>query len=185
VRWDSLFDDLEAQADALAVAERAAEAEERVRGELGRLEMWDRTRASVGAQVRVRLFGGGLVAGRLARTGPDWLLLEQDAGQESLVPTSAVLGLRGLSRYSAVPGSAGIVDSRLGIRQLLRGISRDRSAVRVLLVDGTVIDATIDRIGADFIEVAGHSAAQPRRHHEVRHAELVPISAIAAVSRSV
>jgi hypothetical protein len=185
VRWDALFDDLEAQAAALSHAEVAGEVEERTRGEVGKLEFWDRARGSLGAVVRIRLRGGVVLGGRLARAGPDWLLLEENGGRESVILTSGVLGLRGLGRHSAVPGSAGIVESRLRARQVLRALARDRSAVGVLLADGSAVDATIDRVGADFIEVAEHSSAEPRRRQEVRSVELLPLSAITAVRRSV
>lgn len=185
MRWDTLFDDLEAQATSFDRAERAAEVDERTRGEVGTLELWDRMRAAVGAQLRLRLISGAVIAGRLMRAGPDWLLMEEDGARETVVVTGALLGVRGLGRHSAVPDSAGVVESRVGVRQVLRRVARDRSSVRVLLTDGSVLDATIDRVGANFIEVAEHSAAEPRRRHEVRDVELVPLTAVAAVRRSV
>jgi hypothetical protein len=185
MRWDALFDDLEAQTAALEHAERAAEVEERTRGEVGGLGLVDRARAAIGTPLRVRLLGGAALAGRLGRIGPDWLLIDEDGGRETVVAIAAIAGVRGLGRYSAVPGTAGIVASRIGLRQVLRGIARDRSAVRLQLTDGTTVDATLDRIGADFVEVATHSAAEPRRQQDVRDVELVPLTAIAAVRRSV
>jgi hypothetical protein len=44
---------------------------------------------------------------------------------------------------------------------------------------------TIDRVGADFIEVATHPAGEARRRADVRDVELVTLAAIAAVRRSV
>ena len=41
MRWDAMCADLEAQAEALAVAERAGEIDERVRAELGALTLRD------------------------------------------------------------------------------------------------------------------------------------------------
>jgi hypothetical protein len=93
--------------------------------------------------------------------------------------------VRGLPRYSAAPGSTGVVESRIGIRQLLGAIARDRSAVRVHLVDGSVVDATVDRVGADFIEVATHLAGESRRRAEVRDVVTLPLAAVVAVRRSV
>jgi hypothetical protein len=185
MRWDGLFADLEAQAESLAQAERAAEVEDRTRGEIGTLGLLDRARAAVGAQLRLRLDGGHAVAGRLGRVGADWLLLEEDAGREALVAATGVLGVRGLSRLSAVPGSAGPVASRLGLRQALRGITRDRSALRLHLRDGATVEATIDRVGADFVEVATHAPGETRRRQDVRDIELVPIRAIVALRRVV
>lgn len=182
MRWDGLFDDLEAQARQLEAAERAGEIDERTRGEVGRLGTLDRLRAAVGGPVRLRL-AGGAAAGELMRVAPEWLLVDEGGGREVLVALAHVLGVRGLVRYSAVPGTLGIVESRLGLRHALRGIARDRSPVRVQLVDGTIVDATVDRVGADFVEVAGHPAGEPRRPREVREVELLPVGAIVAVRR--
>jgi hypothetical protein len=198
MRWDALFADLEAQADALEQAERAAEVETRTRGELAALTVTDRLRGSVDAPVRLRLDGGVLIAGRLARVGPDWLLVDEGAGREVLIVTRRVLAVRGLGRLTAVPdalgtggaaGGAGVVAARLGLRHALRGIARDRSVVRLLLavhdaVDGAV-DGTIDRVGADFVELAAHPAGEARRHRDVREVELVPMSALVGVRRAV
>jgi len=184
-RWDALFADLEAQAAAAGAAERAAEVEERTRGELAALGTVDRLRAADGTALRLRIAGARSLTGVVRRVGPDWLLLAEDAGREAIVPLAAVLGVRGLSRYSAVPATAGAVASRLGLRSALRGLARDRSPLRLELTDGTDLSATIDRVGGDFVEVAVHAAGEPRRRHDVAEVELVPFAALAAVRRSV
>jgi len=182
VRWEGLFDDLEAQASQLEAAERAAEIEERTRGEVGRLATFDRLRTAVGRPVRLRL-PGGAATGDLVRVAPEWLLLDEGGGREVLVALGHVLGVRGLVRYSAVPDTVGVVESRLGLRHALRGIARDRSPVRIQLTDGASVDATVDRVGADFVEVAGHPAGELRRANNVRGIELLPVGAIVAVRR--
>ena len=185
MRWDGLFADLEAQAALLEQEERAAEVDERTRGEIGALELHDRLRAGVGTPLRLRLRGGFVISGGLVRAGPDWLLLDEGDGREALVASAGLVGVRGLGRYSAVPDSAGVVESRLGLRSALRGVARDRSAARLLLADGGTVDATIDRVGADFIEVATHAPGELRRRQDVRDVELVPLAALVAVRRSV
>lgn len=184
MRWDGLFADLEGQADALARAERAAEIDDRTRTEVGRLGVAERLRAAVGLPVRLRLPGDLAVAGELRRVGPDWLLVAEDAVREALVPMVAVLGVRGLARFSATPGTEGVVESRLTLRHAVRGLVRDRSVVRVHLVDGATVDGTVDRVGGDFLEVAAHAAGEVRRRHEVRDTELLPLAAIAAIRRA-
>jgi hypothetical protein len=183
-RWEALFADLEAQAAALDIAERAVEVEERTRIEVGRIRLVDRLRPAVGATVRLRCIGDDLVTGRVACVGPDWLLVVDGAGREAVVVTAAVLSVSGLGRLSAVPESESVVESRLGLHHALRGIARDRSAVRIAVIDGTVIDGTIDRLGADFVEVAAHAAGESRRRNQVREVALVPLSALAVVRRS-
>ncbi len=183
MRWDELFADLEAQAEALDLAERATEVSERARIELASISTLDRLRAGIGGQLRVQLLGGLSIGGTLVRAGADWLLCDEGSGREALVATSAVRVVHGLGRLSAVPGSGGPVLARLTLRSALRGIARDRSGVRLHLVDGEVLDATIDRVGADFVEVARHPASEARRRGEVREVVLVPTAVLAAVRR--
>ena len=181
MRWDDLFADLEAQSEALEVAERAGEVAERTRMELAGIGVRDRLRGATGTSVRLRLVGGSTVDAVLTRVGPDWLLLS-GGGRESVVALAAVAEVAGLGR-SSVPAPDGAVQARLGLRSALRGIARDRSPVRIELTTGTAIDATLDRVGADFVEAARHAAGEPRRRGEVREVVLVPFTALAAVSR--
>jgi hypothetical protein len=183
VRWDELFADLEAQAAALEVAERGAEIAERTRIEVGGLGVRDRLAAGVGTTVRVETLGGAAPAGTIARVGPDWLLLDEDGGREHVIAIAAIRSVAGLGRTSAVPGSGGAVSARLGLRSALRGIARDRSPVRLHLRDGAALDATLDRVGADFVEAARHAPGEPRRRGEVRDVLLVPLDGLAIVSR--
>ncbi|PZS16332.1 MAG: hypothetical protein DLM57_10655 [Pseudonocardiales bacterium] len=183
MRWDALFSDLAAQADELERAERAATVEERARIEVGALGLWDRLRPAVGCALRLECAGTLSLTGVLRRVGPDWLLLDEGQGREVVVAIAAIHGVSGLSRLSAVPDSAPAVESRLGLRHVLRGIARDRSPVRICRVDGSTVAATIDRVGADFLEAAVHPAGETRRRADVREVALIPYAALAAVRR--
>lgn len=183
-RWDDLFADLQAQAETLEQAERAAEVEERVRAEVGSTTLVDRLRPAVGASVRVHV-GSLVLAGSLSRVGPDWLLLVEGSGREALVPLAAVVGVDGLPRLAAVPGTLDRVTARLGLWFLLRRLVRDRSGVRLTLTDGSELFATLDRSGADFVEAAVHPAGEARRPGAVQHVRLVPHTALAAIRREV
>jgi hypothetical protein len=183
VRWDGLFADLEAQAGALELAERAGEVDSRARTELAQLRMLDRLRPAVGLPVRARCAAGVTVSGRIARVGTQWLLIDEAAGREALVVIAAIESVAGLGRLSAVPGSIGVVESRLGLAHALRGLARDRSTVRVHLVDGSVLDGTIDRVGADFFELATHAAGELRRRTQVQDVLVVATAALVAVRR--
>lgn len=183
MRWDDLFADLEAQADALAVAERAGEVDERTRIELGGLALGDRLRAAVGTPLNLQLAGGLALPGTLDRVGVDWLLVDEGAGREALVVLGAVLSVGGLGRSAAVPGSEGAVHARLTLRHALRGVARDRSPVRLHLTDGSAVDTTLDRVGADFVDAALHAPGEMRRRGDVRGVRTVPLAAIAVVRR--
>lgn len=183
-RWDAVFADLQAQAEALDVAERAAEVQDRVRAEVGELTVVDRLRPAVGTALRLHTVDGTVCAGTLARVGPDWVLLEQDGDRELLVCLSAVTGISGLGRRSAVPNSMDVVSSRLRLWFVLRRIARDRSPLSVRLADATTLAATIDRVGADFVEVAVHPPGEARRVAAVREVLVVPMTALVSVRRS-
>lgn len=179
MRWDELFADLEAQAEALQVAERDAEVAELTRLEASRLTLAARLAPALGSQVRLRCLGGTMLAGRLSRSGPGWLLLDEGTGREALVATAAVTSVAGLGRLSASSGSA----VALGLASVLRAIARDRSVLRVGLTDSTVLDGTVDRVAADYVELAVHAAGEPRRRDEVREVLVLPLGALAVVRR--
>ncbi|MEU2347489.1 hypothetical protein [Modestobacter sp. NPDC049651] len=182
MRWEQLFADLEAQA--VAEEARAADAESgsRARAEHGRLRLVDRLHGAVGAEVLLTCRGAGQVGGRLLEVGPDWLLLQDAQQRELLVGTGAVRAVGGLTAVT-VPAPEGAVARRLDLRRALRGLVRDRAAVQVLLDDGTAVTGTIDRVGADFVEVAEHPADRPRRAAAVTGVRAVVVDAVAVVRR--
>jgi hypothetical protein len=181
MRWDDLFADLEAQAEALATAERAAEVDELVRLETSRLRLVDRLRPAVRGSVKLRCVGGLVLSGTLGRVGADWLLLDEGAGREAIIATAAISSVAGLGRLSGPAGSA--LETKLGIGHVLRGVARDRSVLRACLTDAGVIDGTLDRVGLDFVEIAAHAPGELRRRSEVREVLLVPISSLAVLRR--
>jgi hypothetical protein len=111
--------------------------------------------------------------------------VDEGAGREVLLAGSALLRISGLTRHSAAAVPTRVVEARMGLRHALRAVARDRSGVAVHLRDSTVLSATIDRVGADFIEVALHASGEPRRRGEVREVALVALAAVAAVRRAV
>lgn len=180
MRWKALFDDLEAQWDAAQAAELVGEVSDRTRREQALLRMADRLRTAVGRPLSVTVVGG-VVRGRLVDAGSDWLLLEEATGHELLVPVAAVLGMVGLGGRSAGPGSEGAVAKRLGLSWALRGLARSRAGVSLQLVDGSVVTGTLDRVGADHLELAEHGVGEPRRAADVHQVRLVPLAALSVV----
>jgi hypothetical protein len=115
----------------------------------------------------------------LLDAGVDWVLLEETGLREVLVPLAAVLAVTGVGSRSAAPGAEGEVARRLDLRWALRGLARDRAGVAVVLRDGTTVSGTLDRVGADHVDVAEHAPGEPRRASAVRQVRLVPLSALA------
>jgi hypothetical protein len=180
MRWQQLFGDLEAQFAAAAEAAERAEDASRARAELGRVHLADRLRGAVGAEVTLRCRGAGEVAGRLVDVGPDWLLLQEPHGREALVARPAVRAVAGLGTRTVVE-EGGAVQGHLDLRRALRGLARDRAVVLLELDDGGRLVGTLDRVGADFLELAEHPADVPRRAADVRQVSAVPLDAVAVV----
>ena len=180
MRWERLFADLDAQLDSAQAAEFAGEVSDRSRREVARVQFADRARLAVGAQLSAGVVGVGSLSGRLVRSGPGWWLLAADGG-EVLVCTEAVAWVSGLPALAADPDAVTAVERRMGLGYVLRGIARDRTAVVLVLTDATTLTGTIDRVGADFVDLAEHAPGEPRRAAAVRGARTVPFGGLAAV----
>lgn len=87
MRWDDLFLDLEAQLAAAETADLAADADQRLRLEIGRTTVVGRLRAAVGHDIALSV-GGQAIHGRIEGVGPDWLLL--GGPPETLLPLATV-----------------------------------------------------------------------------------------------
>jgi hypothetical protein len=184
MRWQRLFDDLEAQAEQADQAMLDAEVADRTRREMARVRLADRLRASVGSSVVIRLTGVGPLTAVVEAAGPDWVLVSERAGSETLLPLRAVLSVTGLGVQAAVPGSEGAVEARLGLGYALRRIARDRSPVVVALSDGSTIRGTVDRVGADAFDLA-EADARVGRPALVPNGQTVPFAALSALRRTV
>jgi hypothetical protein len=183
VRWDALFDDLEAQAAAADAADLAAEVADRRRREIARLRVEDRARLARGCDLTVALGAAGTFAGRAVAAGPGWLLLGLGSGGELLVHLAAVTWIGGLPVLAGEPDAVPAVDARLGLGYVLRVLAREREPVTLMLSDGSAVTGTIDRAGADFVDLAEHAVDERRRAAAVRGVRIVPYAALAAVRR--
>jgi hypothetical protein len=176
VSWEKrvldLFDDLEQQAQGLALAERDAAVAELGRAEYAEVELLSRLHGSVGHPVQLHVHGLGMVRGRLERVGAGWCMLsgEAPASVETVVRTDALLSARGLSPRAVTEAVRGPL-ARLGFGSVLRTLAEEPEAVVLVLLDGEVRRGVLRRVGADFVEVVGADGG----------GEVVPFSAVAAV----
>ena len=149
VRWDDLFEDMEAQLAAMTRSELDARVEDLTRAEHAAVALGARLRASGGSLMTVALDDGTLVRGRVASAAERWFELEEGV-RRHLVPLRAVAWVQGAAPLAA-PG-AGVVERRLGLAPALRALARDRVRVLVRTRAGTVA-GRIARVGKDYVEL--------------------------------
>lgn len=179
VPWEELFGELDREVEAEERAELAAEVAERTRREHGEVRLLDRLRALTGAVVHLDVIGAGPVQGTVEKVGADWLLLRLDPGMQTLVALHAVVGLRGATRAAQL--ARGGLSERIGLTLVLRRLARERREVLLTRIDAGIVSGTIDRVGADYLEIAEHPAGEPRRPGAVRAVRLVPMRGVALV----
>ena len=179
MRWELLFADLEALADATERAAFDADVADRARSERAQLVLADRLRAHADAAAPLGfwLADGGRLTARLLDVGADWVLLD-DAGPVVL-PLAAVTGVEGLTRAAAGDPGRLARTARLGL--VLRRLARDRTMVRVCTVDRASAVGTIDRVAADHLDLALHAQDEFRRAGAVRAVRVVPLTALVQV----
>ena len=77
MRWERLFDDLEAQLSSDETRELAAEVADRTRRERALVGLHERFAAAADRTVvEIRVAGVGLLRGLVTGSGPDWVLLD-------------------------------------------------------------------------------------------------------------
>ena len=175
VRWEWLFSDLEAQAEADDRASFEAEVGDLVRAEQGAIRLRDRLRAHVGCDLALHLRRGGTVEGGLLDVGADWVLLRGVAA-DVLLPLAAVVAVSGLSRSAL--GDEARPARALRLSVVLRGLAADRAPVAVELAGGLTLTGTVDRVGADHLDLAVHALDEPRRQGSVTGVRTLATAAI-------
>lgn len=146
-----LFDDLEGQAQAAFEVDRDAELVDRARTEYAAVTLASRMVASVGTQVELSLPWVGRIGGELSRVGTGWCLVS-GRGQDWIVPLASIALVLGASERS-VPEVAWSPLTSLGLGSALRRLAQAHQRCVVHLSDGSRHDATVRRVGADFVEV--------------------------------
>jgi hypothetical protein len=199
MRWDKLFDDLESQLEQeLSAEELDIEAEEE-RLRLGRLAVRDRLVALHEQQghgseysIAVTLGTGIRLVLRPATFGRDWFSadLVGDAGAASPARTQCIVPLAAIEGVGLAAGQVGAslmprvgssphpsLSSRLGLSFVLRDLCRRRRPLDIVLA-GTELHGTLDRVGRDHLDLAVHERGAVRREPNVREFRLVPLAAV-------
>lgn len=192
MRWDRFFDDLEDQLASEWEAERAALDTEAERLRISRITLKERLSAladrdrSTGT-VGFEFADGSTVRAEVTRVGADWVGLDPVEGPSAavLAPLAAItcIGMphpEVLRTARPAPARPALAD-RMTFGFVLRDLVRRRVAVTVHLTHGRSLTGTIDRAGADHLDIALHEAGSPRRASEVSGHRLVAFDAIARV----
>ena len=193
MRWDLFFEDLEDQLASEWEAERAALDTEAERLRLSRMELRARLSALVEARSpddaaprSLELADGTTLSARIQALGADWLAAVPADGARwgmTIVPLPAIRGV-GLP-YGELLRSARPSDARAGLSErmtfgfVMRDVARRRVPVALGLASGRVLTGTIDRAGADHLDVALHEPGGTRRAGDVLGYRIVPFSGIA------
>lgn len=145
MRWERLFNELEAQAGDLEMEQRDALVDELRDGE------WAETswRSCLGGRVELEVLGTGLIAGNAVVVN-DRVIQVSSERIDHFVSAEAVLAVVSAERR-ADPVST--VTAALGWGHVFRALRDEAEPVRVHLVTGSTIDGTVEVIGADFVRV--------------------------------
>lgn len=165
VRWDRLFDELEAQSDELEREERDALVDEMRDGD------WAETRwlDLLGGRVTLELIGGGRVDGVVTLVNEQVLQLAGDR-TDHVVSAGAVVVVHAAERRADVSGR---VAAALGWGHVFRALRDEGEDVVVRLIDGSTREGVVTAVGGDFVRVVTPSGAA----QDVVWAAIVMVSA--------
>lgn len=192
VRWDRFFEDLQGQFDAEWEAERASLDTEAERLRLSRVTLRERLAVLAQgsgadrAEVSFELVGDTTVRARVSAVGADWAGVETAGGRSAVIPIAAISAL-GIAHADLLRSARPVVPERASLAErmtmgfVLRDLSRRRVPVTVVTASARALAGTVDRAGADHLDLAQHDPGVPRRSEDVQGYRLVPFAAIALV----
>ncbi|KQZ82117.1 hypothetical protein ASD56_14620 [Microbacterium sp. Root166] len=193
MRWDRFFDDLEDQLASEWEAERAALDTEAERLRLSRVTLRERLAQlcaddTAAPPVSVDFADGSSVRAAVTAVGADWVAVVPVEGRSGavLAPFASVssIGMPHpdlLRSARPAPSRPGLSD-RLTFGYVLRDLVRRRAGVAVHLVSGRALSGTIDRAGADHLDLALHEPGAPRRADAVTGHRIIPFAAVAWIA---
>lgn len=190
MRWQNLFDDIEAQLESELGADDLDLLAEEERLRLGRLSLRDRVRAlseaTPASALALSIRGGDRVTLTVTAIGRDWFAGETDAGirRSVIVPFPALAAIEPVGpqlaaslRSDPVPEPPTALSARLGLAFVLRDLCRRRLAVE-LHVGALRSHGTIDRVARDHLDIAEHLPGEARRADAVTRIRIVAFTAL-------
>jgi hypothetical protein len=188
VRWQRLFDDLEEQLSIERAHESRELERESQRLHAARSTLRDRLLAMPADAVIAVDLGNEQLRARVAWVVQDAVVVElvEQRDDIAVVPLASIDGFfladsvaHGVG--SRIEASSSPLHDRMTLGFLVREAARRRMPSRVLLANGRTMTGTIDRAGADHLEIALHDAGQPRRQSTVSGSRTLAFAAIACI----
>lgn len=164
MRWERLFNELEAQSVDLEMLERDALVDELRDGE------WAETswRSLLGGAVVLDVQGMGRIEGTVVLVNENIVQLRGSL-IDHVASIAAVTSLVASERRAEEPSA---VTASLGWGHVFRALRDAGEPVRVRTLAGSTVDGTIEVVGADFVRVREESGRD----------QMLPFAAVAAVS---
>lgn len=148
MRWDDLFSDLSAQAEALEDDALTEDTLALARDEESTIVLADRLRALVGSEVSLGVEGGERHDGTLLDATRTWIVLREGA-RERLVPIRALTWVEGVRAAAPSPARS---EAALGLGHALRAWQERGEGVCVD-VPTRRLTGTLGRVGADHLDL--------------------------------
>lgn len=187
MRWDRLFEDLDAQFEAEIAAQQSSLAHEAARLVNAKRTIRDRLAPLAGegaARVSLTLLNDTVNAVRVGVVGADWVGVEHADRRYELIPFSAIVALQRLdpavAEHSDSASQRALIE-RMNLGFVLRDLGRRRVPVTVALSTGISVSGTIDSAGVDHLDLAVHDPGAPRRMRDIRGTRMLMYQAISAV----
>lgn len=177
MRWDSLFDDLEAQLAEQSRAQLRDEIAENIRVERATAELLPTLTRFHGHELSLRLAGGTELRATLGPCAADYICLETDRTQW-IIRSAAV------ETFSLPQGRAPVAERRspggsMKFSTVLRGLLRDRARCHVFGRAGTSLaEGTLTQVAKDFLVILVHPRDEFARAQQASAQLLIPLDAI-------
>lgn len=177
MRWDSLFDDLEAQLDEQNRAQLRDEISENVRIERSTAELTQTLARFQGLELTIRLSGATEIRATLGPVSTDYLCLETDRSQwvirrqtvESIaLPQTQGSGLSWRHQSKSIRFAS-----------VIRGLLRDRSRCQIHGRNGNALaEGTLAQVAKDYLIIDVHPRDEFARPGRISGNLLIPLESI-------
>lgn len=177
MRWDSLFDDLEAQLAEQSRAQLRDEIAENVRAERATAELLPTLMRFHGRELCLRLAGGTELRAKLGPCAADYICLETEQAQ--WVVRSAAVESFSLPQGRVTAAGQRAPGSAVKFSTVLRGMLRDRARCHVFSrAGGSLAEGTLTQVARDFLVILVHPRDEFARAKQASSQLLIPLDAI-------